>query len=526
MKGYSNLAARCGKVSAISLAVMAISGCQSTGESLTFTEQDLVDPTGSPLPVWNMVWSDEFSGDSIDKSKWSHEQNCWGGGNNEKQCYTKRKVNSFVKDGVLHIVAKEGAYTGANNPDGDLRNKATLPFTSARLRSLNKGDWKYGRFEVRARMPHGQGTWPAIWMLPTDNVYGTWAASGEIDIMEAVNLKVQSDRKGAAEGELEDRIHGTLHYGRQWPENVSSGAEYHLPDGVNPADGFHTYAIEWEEGEIRWYVDNVHYATQRADGWYSQYKQGGQLVDADPNAPFNERFHMILNLAVGGSWSANTNDKGIDSSIFPQTLAVDYVRVFQCSIDPQTGKGCSSVSKEAELVKGNPAPKIIVADANYGKGSALNIFNGELNKHLILSGYDPDKNITATIEEKDSRSQVLKFVKEGPTGNAYLTTPEVDLSDWVSSGELIFDLKTENLKSDSKLLVKIDSGWPEAGDFSVPLEGSTEWTEVRIKLADIEANGNRFASGSTVNFEKVKNLLVIEPLGPMTVYLDNIRLER
>jgi beta-glucanase (GH16 family) len=158
-----------------------------------------------------------------------------------------------------------------------------LPYTSARLRTKDKRDQKYGRFEILAKLPTGQGTWPAIWMLPTENKYGTWAASGEIDIMEA----------------------------------------------VNPADGFHTYAIESEEGEIRRYVDNLHYATQTQDGWYSQYeKEKGLLVIAKGAAPFDEKFHLLLNLAIGGSWFANANQQGVDDSDYPRTMLVDYVKVY------------------------------------------------------------------------------------------------------------------------------------------------------------------------------------------------------
>ncbi|MGV2986170.1 family 16 glycosylhydrolase [Vibrio sp. E150_011] len=509
-----------------SAVVLALVGCTSTSEPIAFTQEQLNDPTGSPDPVWTMIWNDEFQGDEIDKSKWSHEENCWGGGNNEQQCYTKRSVNSFVDNGVLHIVAKEGSFTGANNNTGDMRSKATLPFTSARLRTLNKGDWKYGRFEIRAMLPHGQGTWPAIWMLPTDQKYGTWAASGEIDIMEAVNLQVQTDIEDAPKGELESRVYGTLHYGRQWPENVSSGTDYHLPDNINPADGFHTYAVEWEEGEIRWYVDNHHFATQRKEGWYSQYKKNGTLMTADESAPFNERFHLLLNLAVGGSWSANRNEGGIDSDIFPQTLAVDYVRVFECSLDRETGKGCATVSPEAKLVKGNAAPAIIIADKDYGKGKELTIFDDALNKHLVASGYDPDGRVSVTYLDEPGRGTVIELTKKGKVGNAYFITPELDLSGWASDGELVFDMKTVDIKEDSQLLIKMDSGWPLAGDYEVPLSAATGWQEIRIPLSEIVSNGNRFSKGSTVDLSKIKNILVLEPQASLTVQLDNIRLVR
>ncbi|MDG9668684.1 RICIN domain-containing protein [Hahella sp. CR1] len=253
---------------------------------------DPTDPTDPP--GWTLVWRDEFNGDSIDLGKWEHEVNGNGGGNNELQYYTARSQNSWVSGGKLHIQALKERYTG---PEG------TRDYTSARLRTLNKGDWKYGRFEIRAKLPWGQGMWPAIWMLPTDWVYGGWAASGEIDIMEAVNLK------GAGGNE----IYGTLHYGGEWPNNTHTGD--HMAPSSSVVDQFHTYALEWEENEIRWYIDGVHYQTQT--DWYS--------TAAPYPAPYNQRFHMILNLAVGGNWPGNPNG----STVFPQSMEVDYVRVYR-----------------------------------------------------------------------------------------------------------------------------------------------------------------------------------------------------
>ena len=236
---------------------------------------------------WELVWSDEFNGPNIDTSKWSHEVNGDGGGNNELQYYTARTNNSFIENGHLVIQALKENYNG----------KA---YTSARLRTLNKGDWTYGRFEARMKLPYGQGLWPAFWMLPTDWVYGGWAASGEIDIMENI-------------GSEPSRVHGTLHYGGSWPNNTYSGAPYDLPSG-NVYSTFHTYAVEWEPGQFRWYVDGVHYQTQTS--WYSD-------AGAYP-APFNQRFHMLLNVAVGGNWPGSPNG----STVFPQRMEVDYVRVY------------------------------------------------------------------------------------------------------------------------------------------------------------------------------------------------------
>jgi len=250
-------------------------------------------------PNWALVWSDEFDGPEIDRAKWEFEVNAWGGGNEELQYYTDRRDNAFVANGCLHLVALKGAFTG---PEG------TRDYTSARLRTKHRGDWLYGRIEVRARLPIGQGLWPAIWMMPTDDAYGSWAASGEIDIMELV-------------GHRPSEVLGTLHYGARWPKNIHTGETYAPPQmaasGATFADGFHDFAIEWERGEIRWYVDGVHTQTQRT--WNTE--------NAPFPAPFDQRFHLLLNVAVGGKLPGNPDE----TSVFPQAMSVEYVRVYQAS---------------------------------------------------------------------------------------------------------------------------------------------------------------------------------------------------
>lgn len=262
-------------------------GCSSNSDNPALSSGGDDNPEG-----YTLVWSDEFDGTSIDSGKWEHEVNAWGGGNNELQYYTARPENSYVEDGALHIVALKETYTG---------DEGTSDFTSARMRTAHKGDWKYGRFEIRAKLPYGQGLWPAIWMLPTDWEYGGWAASGEIDIMELV-------------GHEPNKVYGTLHYGGEHPQNVHSGDGYTLSTGIF-ADDFHVFRLDWEEGEFRWYVDNELYLTQTE--WYS-------TADEYP-APFDKRFHLLLNVAVGGNWPGSPNL----STTFPQEMVVDYVRVYE-----------------------------------------------------------------------------------------------------------------------------------------------------------------------------------------------------
>jgi beta-glucanase (GH16 family) len=273
---------------ALLLAPLALAACGGGTDDPAPTQPDPTDDG------WTLVWSDEFNGSSLDDTKWTPQigdgcdisPDLCGWGNNELQWY--QAENATVANGLLTIEARVEA-------GGRGRN-----FTSARLRTINKGDWRYGRFEARARLPEGQGMWPAIWMLPTVNRYGEWAASGEIDIMELV-------------GHQPGRVHGTIHYGGTFPGNRSTGDYIDLPRG-SFADEFHTFAVEWEEGEIRWYMDGQLYQTLTS--WNST---GGPFP-----APFDQEFHLILNVAVGGNWPGPPDA----TTVFPQVMEVDWVRVY------------------------------------------------------------------------------------------------------------------------------------------------------------------------------------------------------
>ena len=281
-----------------------------------------------------MVWSDEFEGASIDRSKWGFDVDCWGGGNNERQCYRDDPSNASIEDGKLVITARKEEHTGPAYPPhirarmDDPDAQWTKPFTSARLVTKGRAAWKYGRIEVRAKLPQGQGTWPAIWMLPEDDVYGGWAASGEIDILEAVNLGVQCEE--CPDG-VKNTILGTLHFGGEWPDNAFNSTETHASDVL---DGFHTFGIVWSPGRIEWTYDGQVFAVKRAEEWWT-------VNSSAFNAPFDQEFYLILNLAVGGGLPEERGLGGVDESGYPKRMEVDWVRVWKCAPESDTARSCS-----------------------------------------------------------------------------------------------------------------------------------------------------------------------------------------
>jgi beta-glucanase (GH16 family) len=231
------------------------------------------------LAGWTLVWHDEFSGASVDPAKWTFEVNGDGGGNNELQYYTSLPTNAFLENGSLVIQALKEDYLG----------KA---YTSARLNTTGKGDWLYGRVEIRARLPRGRGLWPALWMLPTDWVYGGWPKSGEIDIMELL-------------GHEPAKVYCTVHWEEQGV-HLQSGSSLVLPGGQTFADAFHLFGLVWTADSLIWSVDGVRYHAERN------------------GPPFDKRFHLVFNVAVGGKWPGNPDP----TTTFPQHMMVDYVRVY------------------------------------------------------------------------------------------------------------------------------------------------------------------------------------------------------
>jgi beta-glucanase (GH16 family) len=277
--------------------------------------------------IWRLVWADEFDSTSVNTNRWTFQNGTsdyqgpefWG--NNEKEYY--RAENAVVNGGYLSIIAKKEAYGGMN-------------YTSSRMYSKGKGDFKYGKIEARIKASVGQGLWHAFWMLPTDLVYGTWPKSGEIDILECF-------------GQTPNMVQSTLHFGDFWPNN-----KYIYKQGTfDYASDFNVYTIIWEPNKISFFVGGsflVSYnpASLGADNW-----------------PYNQRFHIILNLAVGGNLTNNT----INDAILPGAMVVDYVRVYQ---DQTLGIAEIAALENEMSVAPNPFNKSLKIKLNeQGAGAAI-----------------------------------------------------------------------------------------------------------------------------------------------------------
>ena len=257
-----------------------------------------------PSPGWELVWQDEFDGNELDASKWS--PNIWPARkvNDEDQAYTGRKKNLRVEEGMLVIEAHREDYQGAS-------------YTSGRVHSAGKGDFLYGRFEVRARLPRGQGTWPAIWMLPSDslpildNLQERRGLARERDLQRLAELG-RDRHHGARRLPDEPRARHRARRAYYWVKWEQRKGRI-LLDGVD--EQFHVYSLEWSPERIDIFVDDAHYFTymNEGTGWNAW--------------PYDHPFHLILNIAVGGAWGRAGGP--IDDSIFPQRMLVDYVRVYQ-----------------------------------------------------------------------------------------------------------------------------------------------------------------------------------------------------
>lgn len=258
--------------------LLILTGCTPTSAT--------PNPTSTPVPTvspWRLVWSDEFDGETLNPSNWLFDKGAGGWGNNELQFYTNRPENARIEAGVLVIEARKEEYLA-------------WEYTSARIKTHYLHAWTYGRIEARMQLPAGgKGVWPAFWMLGENIATARWPNCGEIDIMENIG-------------------NPTMVYGSVHGPGYSGGNAITKPfvSSQPLSDDFHIYAVEWEPDEIRWYVDDQLYHMLRRD------QVPGEWV-------FDHPFFLILNLAIGGNWPGYPDE----TTVFPQQLRVDYVRVYQ-----------------------------------------------------------------------------------------------------------------------------------------------------------------------------------------------------
>ena len=304
------------RVFALLAALTVLTGCGNTTATppaqdsseaeVTATEPAETEPadtTAAPaadsgevpeLDGYNLLWHDEFDGSALDETIWNYEPHEPGWTNEELQEYTTSTDNVFLRDGKLVIKAIKSEKDG-----GDY-------YTSGKVTAQNKKDFTYGKVTARAKVPAGKGLWPAIWMMPQDEQhYGQWPKCGEIDIMEVLGSRLET-------------AYGTLHYGEPHAEQQGT---YVLEDGTTFADDFHEYSVEWEPGEMRWYIDGNLYHT--VNDWFTAV--AGEDEKPYP-APFDQPFFVQMNLAVGGTWPGNPDaTTDFDKAEFE----IDYVRVYQ-----------------------------------------------------------------------------------------------------------------------------------------------------------------------------------------------------
>jgi beta-glucanase (GH16 family) len=273
--------------------VLTSPSCES-GQAVSSSSSLPPTPAYPWKGTWTLAWSDEFAGtngSSPDSTKWVFETGGGGWGNQELQTYTSRAGNVHIQDGSLAITAAKETLTGS---DGITRN-----YTSARLKTAGKFSQQYGKFEARIKIPSGHGMWPAFWILGDNIGSARWPACGEIDVMENIGHELSI-------------VHGSMH-GPGASGGKALTAPYTLPNGQKFSDDYHTFALEWEPNVARFYVDGNLYETRTP----ADLPAGATWV-------YDHPFFILLNLAVGGAWPGSPDQ----STIFPQTMLVDYVRVY------------------------------------------------------------------------------------------------------------------------------------------------------------------------------------------------------
>ncbi len=454
-----SLLAACAMIA--SMAGCGDSSSKSDTSSSSKAESSSADETTPELDGYNLLWSDEFNAAKLDEDIWSYDPHEPGWTNNELQEYTTSTDNVFIRDGKLVL---KGIKTDKNGSDY---------YTSGKIKSQNKKDFTYGKVSVSAKVPQGQGLWPAIWMMPTDeSKYGQWPKCGEIDIMEVLGNDVST-------------AYGTVHYGE--PHGEKQGT-VKLESG-SYADSFHEYSVEWEPGEMRWYIDGKEYL--KVNDWFTA--EQGQDEKPYP-APFDQSFFVQLNLAIGGNWPGNP-DSTTDFS--KAEFEVDYVRVYQKpSYDTNV--------KKPEVTFRQPT-----ADGNF-------VYNGDFSekedltddkdwKFMLFSGGEgsaeiKDKEIVITSTKEGSEEysvQLVQFEQPIVRGRKYRVT---------------FDAYAEEERTMKVAVTAPNQGWIRyLPDTSLDLKKEKQSYKFDFEMKDktdptgrLEFNMGKCGSTATIHISNVR----------------------
>lgn len=414
---------------------------------------------------YELLWNDEFKGNTLDDTIWSREVHAPGWTNNELQEYTTSEDNAFVQDGILTIKAIE-----TETENGKY-------YTSARLATQFKKDFTYGKVVVRAKVPEGRGLWPAIWMMPSESsIYGDWPRGGEIDIMEIL-------------GNDTTLAYSTIHYGVPHAEKQG---RYSLLSGKF-SDDFHEFSVEWEPNELRFYVDGN--LTNVVNDWFSSYEN----MEAEPYpAPFDQDFYVILNLAVGGDWPGSPDGlTDFDNAEF----YVDYVRVYQ---------------KESYDTENITKPEVVIREADEN-GNYVN--NGDFSEEENLEDIVSWKFLLAdggmgSASLHDDMIEIQTLLAGTVDYSVQLVQPDIPMQKGCSY-KLSFDVKADEQRPLIVCVSAPNKDWiryfPDT-IFSAPTEWKTYTYEFTMEEEDDPAARLEFNLGN-------KN-------STATVYITNVKLEK
>jgi beta-glucanase (GH16 family) len=377
------------------------------------------------IQAQTLVWSDEFNYTGLpDNTKWGYDVMVPKTVNNELQNYTENRLeNARVENGSLVIEARKDSYQG-------------YTYSSARLVTRGKGDWLYGRVEVRAKLPAGAGSWPAIWMLPTDWVYGGWPNSGEIDIMEHV---------GKDPGNIHASTHSLTYY---WKTNTQKTAVINVPDF---STAFHNYTMEWSPSKIDMYVDNVLY--------FTSYNENNTWREW----PFDQRMHLILNIAVGGDWGGPR----INTRSMPWKMFVDYVRVYSYNAPADTQAPtvptAMSAQPSSSHIKLNWEPsRDNYAVKQYEVYSGTTLIGTTQFPTYTVKGLTPQTSYTFKVRAVDFAGNASAFTPNFTTATTTVIVVNIPAKIEAENFDLAEGVQTETTTDTGGGL---NVGWIDAGDY-------------------------------------------------------------